>query len=95
MCPAWASSLSARAALFYHKRFYNSNYLNGGNDLFYELLKEVCKKKRTSPSAVCLALGMSKSNVTKWKAGRSPKIDTVVRIAKLLNVPVTRLIPKE
>lgn len=55
------------------QRFSNSNYLNGGNDLFYELLKEVCKKKRTSPSAVCLALGMSKSNVTKWKAGRSPK----------------------
>lgn len=63
--------------------------------MFYELLKEVCKKKRTSPSAVCLALGMSKSNVTKWKAGRSPKIDTVVRIAKHLNVPVMRLIPKE
>jgi hypothetical protein len=95
MWPAWASPLSARAALFYRKRFSNSNYLNGGNDLFYELLKEVCKKKRTSPSAVCLALGMSKSNVTKWKAGSSPKIDTVVRIAKHLNVPVTRLIPKE
>ena len=63
--------------------------------MFYELLKEVCKKKRTSPSAVCLALCMRNSNVTKWNAGRSPKIDNDVRSARHLHVPVTRLIPKE
>ena len=40
--------------------------------MFYELLKEVCKKKHTTPSAVCVALGMSKSNVTAWKEGRIP-----------------------
>ena len=49
--------------------------------MFYELLKEVCKKKHTTPSAVCVALGMSKSNVTAWKEGRIPILYTVMRIA--------------
>ena len=63
--------------------------------MFYDTLKEICDKKKTSPSAVCVALGMSKSNVTEWKAGRSPKLDTVVAIAKHLGVNPARLIPKE
>lgn len=63
--------------------------------MFYETLKEVCVKKKTSPSAVCLALGMSKSNVTEWKAGRSPKLDTVVAIAEYLGVSPMKLIPKK
>lgn len=63
--------------------------------MFYETLKEVCNKKKTSPSAVCLALGMSKSNVTEWKAGRSPKLDTVIQIAEHLGVSPMKLIPKK
>lgn len=63
--------------------------------MFYETLKEVCTKKKTSPSAVCLALGMSKSNVTEWKAGRSPRLDTVVQIAEHLGVNPSKLIPKK
>lgn len=60
--------------------------------MFYEILKEICKKKKTSPSAVCLALGMSKSNVTAWKAGRSPTLDTVIAIADHLGVSPARFI---
>lgn len=63
--------------------------------MFYDTLKEICDKKKTSPSAVCVALGMSKSNVTEWKAGRSPKLDTVVAIANHLGVSATRFIPKK
>lgn len=63
--------------------------------MFYDTLKEICDKKKTSPSAVCVALGMSKSNVTEWKAGRSPKLDTVVAIADYLGVSPARLIPKK
>ena len=62
--------------------------------MFYDNLAEACKKKKTSPCAVCLALGMSKSNVTEWKRGRSPKLDTVIQIADHLGIPVARLIPK-
>lgn len=64
----------------------------GGRNLFYENLKEICDKKKTSPSAVCLALGMSKSNVTEWKRGRSPKLDTVLEIANYLSINPTKLI---
>lgn len=63
--------------------------------MFYDTLKEICDKKNTSPSAVCLALGMSKSNVTEWKAGRSPKLDTVVEIANYLGVSPVRFLPKK
>ena len=63
--------------------------------MFYKMLKEVCIKKHTTPSAVCVALGISKSNVTKWKDGRTPKLDTVVAIANYLNVSPMKLIPKK
>ena len=63
--------------------------------MFYENLRSVCEKKKTSPSAVCVALGMSKSNVTEWKRGRSPKLDAVVAIANHLGVSPARLIPKD
>ena len=62
---------------------------------FYRTLKEVCDKKKTSPSAVCLALGMSKSNVTSWKEGQYPRLNTVVKIADYLHVNPTKLIPKD
>lgn len=62
--------------------------------MFYETLKKVCDEKNTSPSAVCVALGMSKSNVTAWKTGRSPNLDTVVQIAEHLGVNPSKLIPK-
>lgn len=63
--------------------------------MFYDTLKEICDKKNTSPSAVALAIGMSKSNVTEWKNGRSPKLDTVIKIAKHLSIKPEKLIPKE
>lgn len=61
---------------------------------FYKTLKEVCSKKKTSPSAVCVALEMSKSNVTNWKNGQYPRLDTVIAIANHLNVNPAKLIPK-
>ena len=54
--------------------------------MFYEHMKAVCKKKHTSPS---------KSNVTNWKNGGWPRLDVVMEMAKVLNVPPARLIPKE
>ena len=63
--------------------------------MFYETLKEVCTKRNTSPSAVCLALNLSKSNVTNWKNGQWPRLDVVIAIAKHLGINPSRLIPKE
>ena len=61
---------------------------------FYLTLKEICDKKKTSPSAVCVKLEMSKSNVTNWKNGQYPRLDTVIAIANHLNVNPAKLIPK-
>ena len=81
----------------YKYSFVNCQHkVSGRRDiLFYETLKEVCNKKKTSPSAVCDALGMSRSNITEWKKGRSPKLDTVVQIAEHLGVSPMKLIPKK
>lgn len=62
--------------------------------MFYETLKEVCKKKKTSPSAVCDALGMSRSNVTNWKHGQYPRLDVMIDIANYLSINPAKLIPK-
>ena len=59
---------------------------------FYEVLRVTCAKKHTSPSAVVTALGMSKSNVTKWKAGKSPRLSAVIKIADHLGVSTASLV---
>ena len=62
--------------------------------MFYDALKEVCDKRKTTPSAVCIALGISKSNATNWKKGKSPKVDTLIEIANHLGVNPAKLISK-
>nr|DAG60667.1 MAG TPA: hypothetical protein [Bacteriophage sp.]DAP98544.1 MAG TPA: helix-turn-helix domain protein [Caudoviricetes sp.]DAU48156.1 MAG TPA: helix-turn-helix domain protein [Bacteriophage sp.] len=37
---------------------------------------------------------MSKSNVTAWKAGRNPTLDTVIAVADYLGVSPARFIKK-
>ena len=59
---------------------------------FYSALDTVCKKKGTTPWAVLKELGMSKSNVTSWKDGRSPRLDVVTKIADHLGVSAASLI---
>ena len=63
--------------------------------MFYETLEELCHKKKTTPSAVCSALGMSRSNVTEWKKGRQPKLDVVIAIANYLGVSASKFLPKK
>ena len=53
---------------------------------FYDILREVSREKKTSPCAVAEAIGMSKSNVSRWKKGYSPRLDVVIKIAKYLEV---------
>ena len=63
--------------------------------MFYTTLKEICVKKKTTPSAVCVALGISKSNAVKWKKGGYPRLDVVLKIAQHLGVNPSKLIPKD
>lgn len=58
--------------------------------------EEACKARGTTPTAVMIALGMSRSNVTKWKRGETkPKLDALERIAEYLEVSVEYLTGKD
>ena len=62
--------------------------------MFYDKLNALCQARGTSPSAVLLSLGMSKSNITRWKAGQTPKIETVRLLAEQLRVGFWELLDR-
>jgi len=62
--------------------------------MFYEHFKEACEQKKRSPSAVVLDAGMSKANITNWKAGQEPTLDTIVRLAAQLGISPRELVPE-
>ena len=57
--------------------------------MFFDQLKQLCKQRGTTPTALAKDLNISTSNVTSWKNGASPKFDIVMRIADALQVPVS------
>jgi len=60
--------------------------------MFFEQLKKICREKGTSPSAAALAIGMSKSAVTRWRKGQEPSFGDVIKLAQFLSVEVSDLI---
>ena len=60
--------------------------------MFYDRLTRVCEREGRTLSAVTLAAGMSKANVTNWKSGAGPTLATVMRLAEELGVPVIELL---
>lgn len=60
--------------------------------MFFDNLKFACKEKGTSPSAIALSLGMSKSNVTNWRNGQLPSVDVLLKISKELDVSIDCLL---
>lgn len=58
---------------------------------FYRRFQQLCDKNGRSPTGVVTAAGLSSCLVTAWKRGASPKLDTIARMAKELNVSVTEL----
>lgn len=60
--------------------------------MFFEQLKKLCAEKGTSPSAVAVEIGKSKSAVTRWKNGQEPSFPDAVKISVILGVNVTDLV---
>lgn len=58
--------------------------------MFFEQFKNDCANKNTSPSAVCVAVGIGKSNVTHWRAGSFPKMELRIKLAEYLGYEKTR-----
>lgn len=63
--------------------------------MFWNNFVSLCIKKNSSPSAVCLELGFSKTMATNWKNGSQPRDTTLQRIADYFGVSVSYLIGKE
>lgn len=50
--------------------------------------KRICREKGTSPTRVCLDLGLSSSKVNLWNKGGMPKGDVMVKLAQKLECSV-------
>lgn len=55
---------------------------------FYHRLKELCKAKKISMSALAKEIGLSNSAATYWKRGSMPKYETLKKIADYFGVTV-------
>lgn len=60
--------------------------------MFYEKLSAVCELRKTTITRVVKDLGMSTSNVTNWKMGKSPMGATARKLADYLDVSVEFLL---
>ena len=63
--------------------------------MFWNNFVSLCIKKNSSPSAVCLELGFSKTMATNWKNGSQPRDTTLQRIATYFGVTTDYLIGRE
>ena len=59
--------------------------------MFYDIFVSLCKSRGKVPTAVLTELGMSKGNLGKWKGGRTPKTDALLKIANYFDVSIDYL----
>lgn len=66
--------------------------LNDEPVTFYRNYIRLCSRKGKSPSAVALEIGLTKSSVTRWKAGGIPSDVTLTKIADYFGISVSELV---
>ncbi len=54
--------------------------------VFYDIFVGLCKEAGKAPTVVLAELKMSKGNLGKWRDGRTPKADGLVKIADYFGV---------
>ncbi|MBO5249018.1 MAG: helix-turn-helix transcriptional regulator [Clostridia bacterium] len=62
--------------------------------MFYSNLISLCNEHKTTPTAVCHAIGLAGSAATKWKSGAVPRDPTLRKIADHFGVSVEQLTGK-
>jgi len=60
--------------------------------MFYERLKELCKKKGTSVTVMLKTLGLSTGGTGYWKKGKLPSGEVLAQIADYLDTSIDYLI---
>ena len=63
--------------------------------MFYDRFIELCKKEKRSPSGLLTELGISRSSLTKWTNGATPKEPALNAIANYFNVSVDFLLDRK
>lgn len=64
----------------------------GGILLFFDVFSKLCEESGTTPNAVAKKLNLSSGGVTEWKNGRTPRGETLKKIADYFNVSVDYLL---
>ena len=55
--------------------------------MFKTEFERLCTERKTSPTAVCLAIGLSNSAYTQWTDTSVPRKTTLMKIEKHLSLP--------
>ena len=64
--------------------------------MIYENIKDLCKSKNMSVSAVEEKAGLGNGTISKWKSdGASPTINSLCAVANVLEVEVTKLLKND
>lgn len=64
--------------------------------MFYDIFESLCKERDTSPSAVCMEIGLSKTTSAYWKkSGKTPKRETLEALAAYFGVTIEYLLGRE
>lgn len=63
--------------------------------MFFEILKNLCSERGTTPTTVVKELGLSSSSATSWKNGKVPHHGTLLKLADYFGVSVDYLLGKE
>jgi transcriptional regulator with XRE-family HTH domain len=58
----------------------------------FNRFKTRCKEKGYSPTSLAEKMGISRSNVTNWKSGGNPSIETLIQISELLECSIDYLL---
>lgn len=65
---------------------------NAEGSMFWERFYAACKERGTSPTAVCLEIGLSNATATGWRHGTQPRADVLAKLARYLSVSVDYLL---
>lgn len=60
--------------------------------MFYERLKQSCKKSGTTITAILREMNMNSANTSSWKNGGKPSTDVLVKLSERLNVSTDYLL---
>lgn len=60
--------------------------------MFWNNFLALCKGKGSTPTAITTELGISRGSVTQWKDGKTPRHNTLMKIADYFNVSVDSLL---